>query len=404
MKLSRGQKIHLTIDRLSVGGRGVGRYSIDDSSDSRKVVVFVSDTTPGDSVEVEIVFVKKSFAEARLLQVLNASTNRIEPPCPVAGVCGGCNWQHLKYETQLEWKRELVRESLRKFSGFDVSEDSRVSTVVPSPDEFRYRNRVQFHHENGKLGFYQRGSHRIVDIDDCPITETAIAYLIPEFKRRFANQAPGRFEAYISEEGPVRTRGPGHGSIEEPEEQGGLNFSFSQVNTNQNENLVRDVVEIFSQLSAAVSQPAIFDLYSGAGNFSFPILNALPTASLTAVELNAQSVERGRAKSQSLYPNRKIQWHAADVLTFLKQSRLPDGALVLIDPPRTGCDPEVMKILANSRISHLVYVSCHPVTLARDLAFMKEAGFDLKSVKPFDMFPQTDHVETLVFLTRETIV
>ncbi len=396
MKLSRGQTLEVTIDRLSVGGRGVGR--------AEKFVIFVPDTAPGERVEVEITFVKKSFAEGRLLRILSRSSTRVTPTCPVAGLCGGCNWQHLDAATQLHWKRELVRESLRKFSGFDVSEEARVQAVVASPNSFRYRNRVQFHHESGKLGFFQRGSHRIVNIDDCPITEEAITSLIPDFKARFATAAPGRFEAFISEDGPVRTRGPGHMDTDQEAESGGLSFSFSQVNTAQNTNLVRAVVELFHKMSKSVSKPQVFDLYSGAGNFTFPLMEALPTASFTAVELNSQSVKRGREKTAASFPDRDVRWFEADVLTFLKHNELPEGALVLIDPPRVGCDPEVMRILASSKISYLVYVSCHPVTLARDLAFMKEAGYRLERVQPFDMFPQTDHVETLVFLSRETIV
>lgn len=401
MKLSRGQTIQVTIDRLSVGGRGVGRFE--------SFVVFVPDTAPGERVEVEITFVKKSFSEGRLIKVLDRSSSRVKPPCPVAGICGGCNWQHLNYPTQILWKRELVRESLRKFSGFDVSSEDRVQPVISSPDEFRYRNRVQFHHENGKLGFFQRGSHRIVDIQDCPITETAITTLIPEFRSRFHGKPAGRFEAYISEEGPVHLRGPGLNEKSEQDdsdqdEQGGLSFSFSQVNTKQNTQLVQAVVAIFKELGKSHSEPQVFDLYSGAGNFSFPLLEALPNATLTAVELNSQSVQRGRAQSALKYPNRDVRWFANDVLTFLNQNKLPEGSLVLIDPPRTGCDPDVMRQLASSKISYLVYVSCHPVTLARDLAFLREAGFGLDRVQPFDMFPQTDHVETLVLLSRATIV
>ncbi|RYZ65068.1 MAG: class I SAM-dependent RNA methyltransferase, partial [Proteobacteria bacterium] len=363
----------------------------------------------GELIETEIIFTKKSYAEGRLLRILEKSESRVVPPCPVAGVCGGCNWQHLDYSTQLNWKRELVRESLSKFSGFDVSSDEAVQAVVPSPDEFKYRNRVQFHHQNGRFGFFQRGSHRIVDIDDCPITEEAITSLIPDFKTQFGSKPPGRFEAYVSQEGPVRTRGPGLQDGEssedtnDQEEPGGLSFSFSQVNTKQNVNLLRAVVARFQEQAELTADPRalqLYDLYAGSGNFTFELLQAFPEATVTAVELNAQSVARGNELAQSAYPTRKVRWHQADVLAFLKGNEISPGALVLIDPPRSGCDPEVMQILASSKISYLAYVSCHPVTLARDLKFMKEAGFELVHTQPFDMFPQTDHIETLAVLTR----
>lgn len=410
MKLTRGQTVQVKIERLSVGGRGVGR--VGGENDDRKVVVFVPDTAPGERVEVEIVFTKKSYAEARLLKILEKSEARVVPPCPVAGVCGGCNWQHLSYPEQLTWKQELVRESLKKFSGFDVSAEDSVQAVVPSPDEFRYRNRVQFHHQNGRFGFFQRGSHNIVDINDCPITEEAITSQIPEFRKQFASKSPGRFEAYVSQEGPVRTRGPGlqessqtASAESQEEEQGGLSFSFSQVNTKQNVNLVSSLVAHFverARLQKSTEPAHLYDLYAGAGNFTFPLLKAFPDATITSVELNAQSVARGKEITATEFPNSKVKWHQSDVLTFLQRHVFPPQSLVLIDPPRTGCDPEVMQLLAASKISYLAYISCHPVTLARDLKFLKEAGYQLSSVQPFDMFPQTDHVETLALLKLDT--
>jgi 23S rRNA (uracil1939-C5)-methyltransferase len=399
-KPKRGDRLSIHIDRLSVGGRGVGR--------ANELVIFVPDVCPDEDVEVEVTFVKKNFAEARLLRVITPSNARVKPPCPVAGVCGGCNWQHVSYAEQIHQKRALVRESLRKFSGFDVSQESAVQPVLASPKTLRYRNRVQFHHSGSELGYYQRGSHQLVSVADCPIAEESIAALIPALKSRLKTEPAGRIEVFIAEDNSVQTRGgPGQSSPEvstDDDDEGGLSFAFSQVNTPQNQILISLVVDQFMQVNAGQPSPIVYDLYAGSGNFTFPIANAFPNARITAVELNRESVERGQKKAQESFENHDIRWVQSDVGAFLSSENIPDGAWILIDPPRSGCEPEVALKLAQSSVGRLVYVSCHPVTLARDLKFFRDAGFRLESVRPLDMFPQTDHVETVVVLTRSTSV
>ena len=386
-----GERLQLKIDRLAVGGRGVGR--------SGALVIFVPDVAPNETVEVEITLVKKNYAEARLVAVVTASPSRMEPPCPVAGVCGGCNWQHIAYHEQLLQKRELVRESLRKFSGFDVSSDALVQPVIASPRPLRYRNRIQLHHSGKEIGYFRRGSHALVAIEDCPIAESPIAAEIPRLRAELSNQPAGRIEVFVTEDEQVLTRKPDlYESDEQDDLEGGMGFAFSQVNTQQNRNLVSLVISTFVMKFLDVTSPAIFDLYAGSGNFTFPLAKSFPKATITAVELNRDSVSRGEAKSSQT--GQSIRWAQSDVGSFLKSNPIPENSGVLIDPPRTGCTPDVVEALANSRLQFLVYVSCHPVTLSRDLKAFSNAGFTLESVQPFDMFPQTDHVETLVILTR----
>jgi len=389
MALTRGSKIKLHIDRLSVGGRGVGR--------AENVVIFVPDVCADEDVEVEITNVKKNFAEARLLQILKPASSRIVPPCPVAGVCGGCNWQHVAYPEQLKTKRELVRESLRKFSGFDVSSESLVQPVIPSPRPLRYRNRIQLHHKPDVIGYFKRGSHDLVSIDDCPIAEEAIANQIPVLRQSLSAERPGRIEVFVAEDESVHTRG---GGLPAEDDEGGLSFAFSQVNTQQNRNLVSVVVGAFVSKFIDQEKPLIFDLYAGSGNFTFPLAKAFSGARVTAVELNRESVERGSVRTRDEFGKHDIRWVQSDVGAFLSETQIPKGSAVLLDPPRAGCDPAVVQAIASSPLAFVAYVSCHPVTLARDLKFFREAGWTLESVQPFDMFPQTDHVETLVVLTR----
>jgi len=429
----KGDRAQVWIEKLSIGGRGVARHE--------GLVIFVPDTGPEERVEIELTAVKKNFAEGRVLRILSSSPHRVQPPCPVAGICGGCSWQHVAYAEQLRQKREFVREALRKFSGFDlagsdVKGDSLVGEVVPSPFEFRYRNRIQLHHAGGRLGFHRRGSHHIVDIDDCLIAESELTAEFPRLHRKFENSSPGRFELLKTEEGQVVERGwrttdgdkdgkDGEDWTDGESLSGGLvekggGSAFSQVNSAQNERLVGyvvvDTILHHARSSAGIASGndstdeclEIYDLYAGNGNFTFPIAKALPKARITAVELNSRSVQSAREKVERDFVDRGLlQIEETDVARFLTSLRASRSArssafsetIVVLDPPRTGCAPDVMNSLVELAPRLIIYVSCHPVTLARDLSTLNES-YALVDVRPFDMFPQTDHVETVAVLSR----
>lgn len=379
--VKRSDRLVVQIDRLAVGGKGVARHE--------GLVIFVSDTAPGDRAEIEITFAKKNFAEAKLLKVLEASSDRREPPCPVAGVCGGCNWQHLTYESQVASKRRLVTESLQKFSGFEIADDF-VKPVIESPKQFRYRNRVQLHHAGSRLGFNRRGSHEIVDIADCPITDQRLADLIPQLRRELANAKPGRFEIYLTKDGTTARR-----NSHTLEDSDGAGPAFSQVNTEQNENLVEFVLGI---LRTQKDFDHVFDLYAGSGNFTFPLAHFFQTLKITGVELNSEAVKLAREHVQNNFAGREFEFIEASVDDAIRRLKVTSQSLVVLDPPRVGCGPDVLVQIAKMRPKKIVYVSCHPATLARDLKPLFAANYELEFVQPFDMFPQTDHVETVVSL------
>ena len=376
--LRRGDIQTLNIETLAVGGKGVARF--------QGMVVFVADVAPGDQVEVEVTLVKKSFAEARLRRVIQASLQRRVPPCPVAGVCGGCNWQHLEYSEQLRAKRQLVFDSLRKFSGFELDLED-VRPVIASPKEFRYRNRIQLHHSGPRIGFFKRNSHDIIDIDDCPITDECLAREIPRLRKELAHQPQSRLEIYLDIKGQIGRRS-------KTVTTDGAGPAFSQVNTEQNENLVRAVLDAAREHQTDF----IYDLYAGSGNFTFPLAAQYEKAQIVAVELNSESVQNARVMADA-YEGR-VRFEEASVDDFIQHTSIEESALVLLDPPRTGCGTNVTEALAAKRPGRILYVSCHPATLARDLRPLKDAGYRLEAVQPFDMFPQTDHVETFVQLHR----
>ncbi len=365
-----GDRLSLHIDRLAIGGRGVARHE--------GFVIFVENVAPDEDVRAEITQVKKNHAEAKYLEVLTPSPHRVQPICPVFGICGGCNWQHIDYAEQLKQKHELVLNALVKFSGFDASV-IHVLGVKPSPKPFHYRNRIQLHFAGTKLGFFKRLSHDIVDIDSCPITEDEINAQIAATRLKVTGQSLGRIElSTLAAEGAK------------------VDGRFNQVNTAQNRNLIATVVEKAREIISTPAPAQIWDLYAGGGNFSFPLIENFPQAMITAVELNSDSVASARSR---LPENLKHQFVESDVERFLSRHRGERPTLILIDPPRTGCGTEVMKLISEVRPANIFYVSCHPVTLARDLKVLSAVGYRLHPVLPFDMFPQTDHVECFVHLS-----
>ncbi len=395
-----GQKIEIWIDRLSSGGRGVGRYD--------GVVVFVQDSAPQERALVEIIAVKKNFAEARLVQVLEASPHRIAPPCPIAHVCGGCSWQHVSYEEQLMQKQDLVRDALAKFAGL---KNAPLEPTRPSPSTFRYRSRIQVHYQDGSLGFFRKGSHSVIEATDCLIAQANLTAQFATLKERLVHEKSGacRVEIMETESGSIKMSTESRYSDE---------VGFAQVNTGQNQNLIDYVLD---QICSDCR--LLFDFYAGAGNFSLPIARAFRRQTeIHAVELHSQSIQIGRARHMT-EAHGKIEFHEAKVEHFLAslldvfiskpkrsapRQNLDGGkelrtsfpeATVLLDPPRAGCAPSVIENLIRLDPREVIYVSCHPVTLARDLKLL--AGhYEVIKITPFDMFPQTDHVEVVATLRR----
>ena len=357
-QLAVGQRLELQIDKLASGGRGVARH--------HGRVIFVDGAAPDELVAAEITAVKKNYAEARVQGLLRPSIHRVQPLCPVFGKCGGCSWQHIDYAEQLRQKRNLVEEALQKF--FRVHEVA-VAPVIPSPQPWYYRNRIQLHARGQRIGFHARGSNELVEIQECRIAEPG---LNQELQRlRGQKNLPERFEL------PWQV---------------GSGAEFHQVNTQVNLLMIDHVV---AQARAACSARVqkILDLYCGSGNFTFALAAAFSGAEVHGVELNARSVQRARERVTAAGP----QFHAIPAETFLA-SQSTSSTLVVLDPPRQGCSTEVLRALLRHPAQALIYVSCDPVTLARDLKSFGEAGFRLTNVQPFDMFPQTEHVETVATL------
>lgn len=378
-----GSQIKLSIEKLAIGGAGVARHE--------GMVVFVPQAAPNEEVLAEVTLVKRNFLEARVVKILTPGPARREAPCPVAHTCGGCNWQHLTEEEQRHQKQSLVLETLKKFNpGLEFN----YLPIQPSPRIWRYRNRIQPKYKNNRFGFFARNSHQIVEIKDCLITEESLTAKFSEVRDWAIKKNSKdllRMEMYIAEEGDIR-----YGLITEDDD----GIGFSQVNRFQNVDLLQTTLE----WSGNHSYTKVFDLYAGAGNFTFPLADRFPQADIVGVELNPKLVARARSKIQ----NQRMSYFESDVDSYMRRASIGHNDLVVLDPPRAGASEFTMQTLAAARPRKIIYISCHPVSLARDLkwffAHAQQLGhrYKLDRVQTFEMFPQTDHVETIAELSIDS--
>lgn len=359
----------LRIESLSYGGgRGVGR-----AADG--MVVFVPFAAPGDLVEVRILHKKKNFAEGEIVRILEASSHRQPAPCSVFGECGGCVWQHIEYGEQLVQKQSFIDRALKPYKDL-------IEPIQPSPKPLFYRNRIQLHRKGDQIGFLKRGSNDLVPIEKCWIAEDALNKAIPEVLMDKPFERRG--ELALTQEGKVTLRE----GEKDPEA-----VLFSQVNTLQNENLIRTVVEWAKELHNSLRFTEVWDLYAGSGNLTFPLFEALKLPCV-GVELSQHSTEEGRRR---LLRAHQIQFIASSVEDFLKSApkQTLRNALIVLDPPREGLSKSIVEILTQSQPKGLILVGCHLMNFSRDLSRLSEGGFKIDKIRPLDMFPQTDHVEMI---------
>jgi 23S rRNA (uracil1939-C5)-methyltransferase len=419
--MRQAEDLTVRIDALSYGRAAVAR------TDGK--VVFVEGAAPGDLARVRVRRDHDAYIEAELTEVLDPGACRVSAPCPIVDQCGGCCWQHVSYDEQLRWKRAAVIDALQRIGGIDAAP---VRAVVPSPRALGYRNRLRLRFENGRLGFYQARTHSLVPIADCLIAEEPVRQALPAVERFVATLdtrvtrveiasrgvLPGVVLA-INSKGRLRRadshrvedflRRRDHGvsgvamwgrgwqrrwgdvrrreAVEEDLRIETQAASFGQVNSDANRLLVASVV----QAAAPQAGDRVLDLYAGAGNFSLPL--ARRCRRVDAVEADARSAETGR-ECAAHHGIRNVEFHAEAVERFLARSceRSPD--LVIVNPPRDGLTATT-KAIARLGAPRLVYVSCNPATLARDMRELVAAGYELQSVTPVDLFPHTFHVESV---------
>ena len=449
-----GQQMTLTIKSLGINGEGIGYY--------KRKIVFVDKALPGEVVHAEVTDVKETYAITKLVRVVERSPARVEPPCPVYEECGGCSLQHMDYQAQLASKRELVIESLRKYARL---ENPPVAETIGMDNPWGYRNKAQFQvgRQNGRLvaGLYQTGSHRLVDLEECRVQHEATNEIvrtarqimeelgIPAYDERkrtgvirtivarvaFATGETQLTLVTATEEFPrvkelileLRTRLPGLVSIVQnvnrkktslifgdstrqlwgkpsiAEQLGELSFdlsarAFFQLNPEQTRKLYEEV----KKAAGLTGSELVLDLYCGTGTIALWL--APYAREVRGIELIPAAVEDARRNAEKNgAANATFHVGRAEVLMpkWAKQGVKPD--VVVVDPPRTGLDDALIRSLLEVQPQRIVYVSCNPSTLGKDVAKLL-ARYELVSVQPLDMFPHTSHVEVIVRLERKDTV
>jgi 23S rRNA (uracil1939-C5)-methyltransferase len=382
-----GQMLDVKIEKLAVGGSGIARHRFMD----RDIVIFVPSTAPEDFIHIKIISTEKTFLIGQIVKILQPSRHRRHPPCAVAESCGGCSWQHIIESEQIGQKELILTDLFNKFLK-DFTFELRPSVI--GKKQFNYRNRIQLKHLGTSLGYFKKDSHVIVDIEGCPIADEKINEFIPKLKAKLTSDKRKtdqveKYELKINSDDNFEYY---------PIGESGKGLSFAQVNSEINGLLVETTVSEVKKRNPT----QITELFAGAGNFSFPIIQALPNANLKAVELSPTLTRNAVEKIKNLKLQKKLSFFTANCIQYCKSMSL-SKELVVIDPPRSGCDRAILEKIATTKTKTLVYISCHPVNLVRDLAYLQKMGylFEIKYLQIFDMFPQTDHFETLCIIENK---
>ncbi len=348
-------------------------------------MVFVPGTAPGDVADIRIVETHKNFLVGELVALIEPGARRVQAPCPVFGRCGGCTWQHIAYEEQIQQKQQILESAFRRLA--KTHSMPALLPMVPSPQPYRYRNRIQVQRQGDRVGFFQARTHDLVEVEDCLISQEVVAR---EIRNVVTHPPAPKYEIARTEKGNVAVAPVGGDRTE---------AFFSQVNTAQNAALIRSVLHAVKNESSS-PPTTILDLYCGTGNFSFPLAHAFPSAKVTGVELSKKNIELANQRLKADGPS-NLDFFASDVSHFLEKIQRVESPLTLIvDPPRTGIEKRALSAVLELHPERIVYISCQPMTLVRDLQVWVESGYDIRSVQGFDMFPQTAHIETQVMLRR----
>lgn len=375
-KLNIGARLTAKIEDIAFGGEGVARVE--------EFVVFVPFVLVGETVELEIIELKKNFARARLLQIIDASPERVTPSCQHFGDCGGCQYQHIAYPAQLRLKHKQITDLFQRMGGFAQLP---IDPVVPCPSPYGYRNRIMVRSQWNKIkkaldiGFLRHDNRLVVDLEECKIAEPALNEQIQHVRKNPPPRGGLKVVLRIAPE-----------NWELPRD------SFFQNNFFLLPKLVETVRERFRDAGSRF----LIDAYCGVGFFGIELADL--TETFVGVEIDVQAIKAAKrnAAARNITNGEFITGRTEEFLPSLFSRFDAAKTTIVLDPPRTGCPPASMKLLREVKPAQIIYVSCHPATLARDLNLLcAENVFELVKVVPLDMFPQTQHVECVADLRRK---
>jgi len=352
--LSHVRTIEVTIQDIAFGGQGVAR-------DAGKAV-FIPFTIDGERVTAKIVREKKQFAEAELIEVLDPSPERVAAPCPYFGRCGGCTYQHISYAHQLELKTRQVEQAMRRIAKMP---EPPMRPIVPSPLPYGYRNRITVHAQDNVVGFYRRDVHKLMDIAQCPIAMSEV------------NEALAQLRATRPRDGHYSLRSHSGPRV------------FAQTN-----DAVADALADFIATILAGENGLLIDAFCGAGFFTKRL--APQFERVIGIDWDRFAIDAARkdVRPNETYIAGDVAIELSQLLRSIDPTRPP---ALIVDPPATGLSPDLRRVILDSSPRTLVYVSCNPPTLARDLAELQQS-FTIVSITPFDMFPQTAEIEVVAHL------
>lgn len=387
------QEIELTIDSLTNLGSGVGRVG--------GWVVFVPFALPGETVKARVYRNDKNCSHADLIEVLTPSPDRVEPLCPLFGECGGCQYQHLSYQKQLDWKTRQVGELMKHMAAIEFP----VNPCLSTEQIWNYRSKITPHFDRprdgviGEIGFLANGQRfRLVDVPECKIAMNPINDALPEIRSNI------RAKAHTFKRGSTVLMRAHAGGVETDfkatatERVGDLSFQFLAGDFFQNNPFILPLFTGYVAKQAAVGARFLVDAYCGSGLFALTL--AKHFEKVAGVEVSETSCEWARKNAAS----NKIgnaTFLTASAEAIFDQINFPAAeTAVVIDPPRKGCTPEFIEQLVRFAPSRVVYVSCDPATQVRDLKLLGDGGYRLADVQPFDLFPHTRHLECVMTLVR----
>jgi 23S rRNA (uracil1939-C5)-methyltransferase len=379
--------LEVDIERILPGGYGLAH--------AEGKTVFVSLAAPGDRLRVRVERQQGNVLFASIEEILVASPERIEPPCPYFGRCGGCDFQQLAYENQLAAKAEIIRDCLHRIARLEEVPEI---VVTPSPRDWRYRMRAmwQIDQDERTIGYYERGSRRVCDVADCAVLMPELQETLERVRSTDLREFPTglkHVEVVAGENGV--SLAPRFADFETRELDltiGGERYSYNAEAFFQiNPGLLAPLIEFALQ---DVAGEVAVDLYCGVGLFTLPLARRFKRVIGVEGNPNATRFARRNLEHAQLENARLITASVAE--WFRGKTSAVD--FVLLDPPRAGAESSVIKGILDLAAPRLTYVSCDPATLARDLKKLMAAGYAIESLRAFDLFPQTHHVETVVRL------
>ena len=354
--------MQLQITDVAFGGKGVAR--------ANGKAVFVPYVIDEETVSASITREHKKSLEADLENIVTASPHRIEPRCPYFGRCGGCVYQHIDYEHQLALKWRQVKETLRRIGGL---KEPPMRPFIPSPIEYEYRNRITVHVRDGAVGFFRRESNKLLDIERCPIALNEVNAQLVELR-----ESRPRDGHYTLRAGAAQ-----------------------RVFTQANDAVAAAMLDLVDSLLGSATGTLI-DAYCGAGFFSKRLRGRFEKVIGIDWDQHAIAVAREDANENETYVVADVEAELGGRLGSIAPTSHEGKTAVIVDPPATGLSETILGTLMQYQPTQLVYVSCNPATLARDLATLK-TSFRTDSITPLDMFPQTAEIECVAHLQTETV-